>query len=181
MKTLTDQLANYAAYHREPRNIATHFIGIPMIVLAIATLLSRPAFMLGGLPLTPALALSGATVIYYLLLELRLGALMAVLMALNLYAAWWLAGQATPVWLGAGVGLFVVGWVFQFVGHYYEGKKPAFVDDLVGLIIGPLFVVAEALFAAGLRHDLLRAIEARVGPVRRLNLPTAAGSQSPLR
>ena len=177
MKTLTDQLANYAAYHREPRNIATHFIGIPMIVLAIATLLSRPAFMLGGLSVTPALALTGATVIYYLLLELRLGALMAVLMAANLYAAHWLAGQTMAVWLGAGVGLFVVGWVFQFVGHYYEGKKPAFVDDLVGLFIGPLFVVVEALFALGLRQDLLRAIESRVGPVRRLNLPRAAGSQ----
>ena len=74
MKTLTDQLANYAAYHREPRNIATHFIGIPMIVLAIATLLSRPAFMLGGLPVTPALALTGATVSYYLLLGRRPGA-----------------------------------------------------------------------------------------------------------
>ena len=181
MKTLTDQLANYAAYHRDPRNITTHFIGIPMIVLAIATLLSRPAFMLGGLPLTPALALTVATVIYYLLLELRLGALMAVLMALNLYVAWWLAGQPTALWLGAGMGLFVVGWVFQFVGHYYEGKKPAFVDDLVGLFIGPLFVVVEALFAAGLRRDLQGAIDARVGPVRRVNPPRAAGYRSPLR
>lgn len=174
MKTLIDQLANYAAYHREPRNIATHFIGIPMIVLAIATLLSRPAVLLGGLPLTPALAVTGATVLYYLLLELRMGALMAVLMAVNLWVAQWIAGQSTAVWLSAGIGLFVVGWVFQFVGHYYEGKKPAFVDDLVGLFIGPLFVVVEALFAIGLRHDLLRAIEARVGPVRRRDLHTGA-------
>ena len=67
------------------------------------------------------------------------------------------------------------------VGCCYSGKNHAFVDELVGLFIGPLFVVVEALFAAGLRHDLLRAIEARVGPVRRLNLPRAAGSQSPLR
>ena len=47
-------------------------------------------------------------------------------------------------------------------------------DDLVGLFIGPLFVVAEALFAVGLRHDLLRAIEARVGPVRRRDLHAGA-------
>ena len=40
---LTQQLAKYAAYHRDRRNIATHFIGIPMIVLAVAVLLSRPA------------------------------------------------------------------------------------------------------------------------------------------
>ena len=163
MKTLVDHLAQYAAYHRDRRNIASHFIGIPMIVLAIATLLSRPAFMLGSLPLTPALALSCATVIYYLLLELRLGALMAVLMALNLYAAWWLAGQATPVWLGTGIGLFVVGWVFQFVGHYYEGRKPAFIDDVTGLIVGPLFVVVELGFLLGWREDLRREMALRAG------------------
>ncbi|HOZ63430.1 MAG TPA: DUF962 domain-containing protein, partial [Burkholderiaceae bacterium] len=39
MKTLTDHLAQYAAYHRDPRNISTHFAGVPMIVLAVATLL----------------------------------------------------------------------------------------------------------------------------------------------
>ena len=43
MKTLTDQLANYAAYHRDTRNILTHLFGIPMIVLAVAVLLSPPA------------------------------------------------------------------------------------------------------------------------------------------
>ena len=42
MKTLTDHLAQYAAYHRDRRNIATHFIGIPLIVVAVAVLLSRP-------------------------------------------------------------------------------------------------------------------------------------------
>ena len=50
MRTLTQQLTQYAAYHRDRRNIATHFIGIPMIVLALAVLLSRPAFSFGALP-----------------------------------------------------------------------------------------------------------------------------------
>ena len=72
----------------------------------------------------------------------------------------------TAAWLVWGVGLFVVGWVFQFVGHYYEGKKPAFVDDLVGLVIGPLFVAAELGFALGLRLEIKNAIEGRVGPMR---------------
>lgn len=43
MKTLTEQLVRYAEYHRDRRNIATHFVGIPMIVAALAILLSRPA------------------------------------------------------------------------------------------------------------------------------------------
>ncbi len=54
MKTGLDQLSNYAAYHRDRRNIATHLVGVPMIVFAVVTLLSRPAFEVGGLALTPA-------------------------------------------------------------------------------------------------------------------------------
>ena len=56
MQTLTDQLSKYAAFHRDRRNIVTHFIGIPLIVLAVAALLSRPAWALAdtSLVLTPA-------------------------------------------------------------------------------------------------------------------------------
>ena len=70
------------------------------------------------------------------------------------------------VWLATGIGLFAVGWVIQFVGHYYEGRKPAFVDDLVGLIVGPLFVVAELGFMVGLRKEVQKEIEERSGPLR---------------
>jgi len=77
-----------------------------------------------------------------------------------------LAGATMALWLGVGAGLFVFGWIIQFIGHYFEGRKPAFVDDLTGLIIGPLFVAAELGFMLGLREPLRLAIEARVGPVR---------------
>lgn len=58
----------------------------------------------------------------------------------------------------------MVGWIIQFVGHYYEGRKPAFVDDLSGLIVGPLFVLAELAFLLGLRGDVQREVEERAGP-----------------
>ena len=63
MKTLTDQLAQYAAYHRDRRNIATHFIGIPMIVLAVQVLLSRPVLADIGVTPTQAEALCHARVV----------------------------------------------------------------------------------------------------------------------
>ncbi len=47
MRSLEDQLAAYAAYHRDARNIATHFIGIPLIVVSLLALLSRPAWGAG--------------------------------------------------------------------------------------------------------------------------------------
>ncbi|MFG0398253.1 Mpo1-like protein, partial [Pseudomonas sp. zjy_11] len=49
MKTLVDHLSQYANYHRDPRNIFTHFIGIPMIVLAVTILLSRPGWEIAGI------------------------------------------------------------------------------------------------------------------------------------
>ena len=138
MKTLVEHLAQYAAYHRDRRNIASHFIGIPMIVLAVAVLLSRPGFPLLGLWLAPATPVALAAALFYLRLDRRFGLLMALLLALSLWLAAKLATAGTGLWLTAGIGLFVVGWVIQFVGHYYEGRKPAFVDDIMGLVIGPL-------------------------------------------
>ncbi|RZJ51966.1 MAG: DUF962 domain-containing protein [Acidovorax sp.] len=165
MKTLIDHLSQYADYHRDPRNIHTHFVGVPMIMFAVVVLLSRPAWMVGDLPLTPALLCALAASIFYMRLDTRFGLTMAAILAGMLAVAQWLAVQSLAVWLGAGIGLFAVGWVIQFVGHYYEGRKPAFVDDLMGLLVGPLFVVAEWAFALGLRKDVQAAIEARSGPV----------------
>ncbi len=166
MKTLVDQLATYAAYHRDRRNIATHLVGIPMIVLAVTVLLARPAFDAGGFTLTPAVLAAVITTAYYLRLDLRYGIVMGLLLALSVTASHAIAALPTATWLGSGVGLFVVGWVIQFVGHWYEGRKPAFVDDIIGLIIGPLFVVAEVGFALGLRDEVRAQVEERAGPVR---------------
>jgi uncharacterized membrane protein YGL010W len=166
MKTLSDHLSQYAAYHRDRRNIATHLVGIPMIVVALAALGSRPAALVAGLPLSPAVAVTLAVLAFYFALDLRFGVVMTALLALALWAGAWLAAQSTGVWLGGAIGLFVVGWVFQFVGHAFEGRKPAFLDDVRGLLVGPLFVVAEVGFAVGLRAGLREAIEIRVGPTR---------------
>jgi len=169
MRTLTQQLTQYAAYHRDRRNIATHFVGIPMIVLAFAVLLSRPAFGGGLLPVTlsPAWLLFVAASVYYLVLDVPLGVAMACVSGLCVGFGEWVAAQSTLAWLSTGIALFVIGWVFQFIGHVaYEHRKPAFVDDVIGLLIGPLFVLAEALFGFGWRPDLREAIDAEVGPTR---------------
>ena len=159
MKSLVDHLSQYAAYHRDPHNIATHCVGIPLIVIAVATLLSRPQWM----GISPAVLVMLASAVFYLRLELRLGLLMTLLLALTVWLGHALAGLGTAAWLGWGIGLFVVGWVFQFVGHYYEGRKPAFIDDVTGLIVGPLFVVVELGFLLGWREDLRREMALRAG------------------
>jgi uncharacterized membrane protein YGL010W len=164
MKSLIDHLGQYAAYHRDRRNIATHFVGIPLIVLAVAVLLSRPGLSTLGLWWSPASLTAIAATGFYLRLDLRFGLLMAALLGLCLWAGALLAVQSTGTWLSWGLGLFVLGWMIQFVGHYYEGRKPAFVDDLMGLAVGPLFVVAELGFLLGCRDEVREAVEQRAGP-----------------
>jgi uncharacterized membrane protein YGL010W len=164
MKSLVDHLAQYAAYHRDRRNIATHFVGIPLIVLAVAVLLSRPGLPALGLWLSPASITAIAAAGFYLRLDLRFGVLMTALLGLCLWTGALLAQQSTGVWLGWGLGLFVLGWIIQFVGHYFEGRKPAFVDDLMGLAVGPLFVLAELGFLLGCRDEVREAVEQRAGP-----------------
>lgn len=174
MRQATELMVQYAAYHRDRRNIATHFVGVPMIVFAVGALLARPVFTVGGLDVTPGGMVFLAIAAYYLTRgNLVLGLATTIVVGLLVAAGHRAAEAPTGAWLAIAIGSFAVGWVIQFVGHYYEGRKPAFVDDLVGLLVGPMFVVGEWLFAIGWGRPLLDEIERRVGPthVRDLTRP----------
>jgi len=166
MKTLLDQLSNYADYHRCERNITTHLIGIPLIVMALLVLLSRPMWMVNDVSCSPAFFVVVVLLLYYFRLHWGMGLIMAVLLGAGLFFGTWVAGLDDPTWLLVGVGGFMLGWVIQFIGHYFEGRKPAFFDDVMGLAIGPLFVLAEVLFKLGFYSELAQQVEARSGPVR---------------
>jgi uncharacterized membrane protein YGL010W len=174
MSRLIKQLSTYALYHRDRRNIATHLFGIPMIVLGLQALMARAAADVGGAPISLALVASVAATVYYLALDIRYGVAMAAFLGATLWGGTVAAGQSLAVWLTASAVLFVGGWIIQFIGHAFEGKKPAFVDDLVGLLIGPLFIVAEVGFAIGLRNEVREEIELIAGPTRARTVRTAA-------
>ena len=161
MRTATDLLSQYAAYHRDRRNIVSHLVGVPMIVFAIGVLLARPSLPLAGLLITPAWVIFTLVAAWYLTRgSIVLGVSVSLIVGLLML----FAHKVETSWIAWGVGSFVVGWIIQFVGHWYEGKKPAFVDDLIGLLVGPMFIVAEAMFALGWNRPLLDEIERRVGP-----------------
>jgi uncharacterized membrane protein YGL010W len=134
-------------------------LGIPLIVLALEILLSRPVFTLGGLPLTPAMLASALSVLYYFTLDIGLALTLAVFMGFTAWAGLALGWLPALWWLAIGVGTFVLGSIIQFIGHAFEGRKPAFFDDLLNLMIGPLFIAAEFGFLLRLRLGLKRMIE----------------------
>jgi uncharacterized membrane protein YGL010W len=40
-------------------------------------------------------------------------------------------------------GMFVFGWILQFVGHAFEGKAPSFFSDPRFLLIGPMWFIRK--------------------------------------
>jgi uncharacterized membrane protein YGL010W len=161
----SELMVQYARYHRDRRNITTHMVGVPMIVFGVGVLLARAHVGPGDPGLSLAWLAWGLATLWYLsrghmLLGLAVSGVNAVLFAL----AHLVSAGSVAQWLSWGLGFFGFGWAVQFIGHYYEGKKPAFADDLVGLLVGPMFVTAETLFALGLAHPLLQEVERRAGP-----------------
>jgi uncharacterized membrane protein YGL010W len=176
MRTVTDLLADYAAYHRDRRNIVSHFVGVPMIVFGVGVLLARAVVATAPpVSLTLGWVVFAIVAAWYLTRgDAVLGMAVTAVVGALLWLAHQVADASVTVWLAWALGFFVVGWLIQFVGHWYEGKKPAFVDDLVGLLVGPMFVVAEAMFLFGWNKPLQAEIERRVGPTSMRDLARIA-------
>ncbi|HXN15542.1 MAG TPA: Mpo1-like protein [Usitatibacter sp.] len=174
MQSLERSLTAYAAYHRDRRNIVTHFFGVPLIVFAIILALATVSIPVGALAISWAAVLSIALCVYYVRLDLVLGVAMAAVLFLMCAGASEITARTTNAGalLGAAT-IFTLGWALQFLGHKFEGLKPAFFEDLMQLIIGPLFVCAEIFFLLGAKSELRRRIEERVGPTvaRRIHSP----------
>lgn len=60
-----------------------------------------------------------------------LGIPMIVLSLLMIIPSFFVAG----LWRWS-LGLFILGWVLQFIGHYFEGKPPEFFKDYRFLFVG---------------------------------------------
>jgi uncharacterized membrane protein YGL010W len=179
VKTLAENLTQYAAYHRDRRNIATHFFGIPLIVFAVVLGLDLVSFRVNDVAISLAALASLLACAYYVRLDAAFGAAMAATLFLMCAAASEITARAAPgTVLMLATALFAIGWALQFWGHRFEGMKPAFFDDAKQLLIGPLFVCAEVFFFFGAKAALRRHIEERVGPsVARRAQPPAAKAQ----
>jgi len=136
MKRVDDLLADYGAHHRTRGNLVCHAFGVTLIVFGILSMLAELRFG----PVTAGEILIAVVVLYYATLDLPLAAAMlAAFVALDL------AARGVADWR-VGLAAFLIGWVFQAVGHaVYEKNRPAFFKNLQHLLVGPLFLVNEVL------------------------------------
>jgi uncharacterized membrane protein YGL010W len=145
MKTVDEWLSEYGESHQHATNKTLHWICVPTIVVSLIGLLWSlpvPQAMRALSPLvnwgTLVLALG---VLYYLRLSVSLAIGMLVFVTLVTLAVLGLERLPWSLW-AVCLALFVVAWIGQFIGHYYEGKRPSFFKDVQFLMIGPLWLLS---------------------------------------
>ena len=166
MKTIEEQMSFYAAYHQDGRNKATHFIGVPAIILSLFIPLAWIRFEAGGLTITAAMVFAAVVVLYYFFLDVLLALAMLVVTGLLVWAGHQIAQLGTlQGWIWFAI-LFVGGWILQLVGHVFEGRKPALADNLFQIFVAPIFLAAEVFFALGYKPQLHANVQRRAMEMR---------------
>jgi uncharacterized membrane protein YGL010W len=133
-------LHHYGLSHVHPTNEIIHMVAIPAIMLSLTGLMFA---------LHPAIALVffAASMVYYARLSWRFTGCMLLVSSVMLAVVD--ALDARGVLVPVSVLVFVVAWIFQFIGHRIEGKKPSFFEDIQYLWVGPLFVLSKGFLRLG--------------------------------
>lgn len=147
MRSEAEFLAEYAKSHQNRTNQIVHMICVPVIFLAtlgLFWLVPVGRYLPGVSPeLAPWInaATVGALPVLWFYARLSSWSLItgAAWLAVS-FAVIVLLQQAGAPLFGLFLTIWVVAWAGQFWGHKVEGAKPSFADDLVFLLIGPLFV-----------------------------------------
>jgi uncharacterized membrane protein YGL010W len=131
MRAVDRMFQRYSEFHRNGTNKAIHWVCVPLILWSVLGLLWVAS------PVVTVVAVA-ASMAFYLLLSLPLALGMAAVIAFMIYAASLLDSRLLVV----SAAVFIGAWIGQFVGHRFEGRKPAFLDDVRSLLIGPAWVLA---------------------------------------
>ncbi len=149
MRTLDEFLTEYGKTHRNPTNQRIHFVCVPAIfisTLALGWLLNLRLLGVAE-PWGSWINLSTVSgfiilLTFYARLGLRVSLWMIAYFAVAVACILAVEASPLPLWAVAAA-VWIIAWAVQLVGHNIEGAKPKFFDDLLFLLIGPLFVLEE--------------------------------------
>ena len=139
LSNINQLLDEYAVSHQNKVNKKIHYIAVPVIFWAITAML-----WVVKLPIMENLSIVITVLVslYYLSKDIKIAVQMIVISIICLVIDAGLEKQGVPL-MKVALILFVVAWIFQFIGHKIEGKKPSFFKDLQFLLIGPAWIVKE--------------------------------------
>ena len=128
------ELEFYKKYHNNNINKWIHFFCIPMIILSIILLLNNFYITYDSTSKKKIykIKISSVIILFYIIsylnLSLKIGFTMTLYFILIKSLSTFLINNYNYNLISRY--LFICGWLFQFVGHYIEGVKPALIDSL---------------------------------------------------
>lgn len=154
MKSARQWFAEYAESHQHPVNKLIHWFAVPVIYFTVFGLLWQipmPFSLLAEQEITWPLIICLPVLAFYFSLAFSLGVGMTIFTAVVVFILRWLEQNVQiPLWQ-LSLLLFVIMWIFQFIGHKIEGKKPSFFKDVQFLLIGPAWLMGFLLQRLGIR------------------------------
>ncbi len=151
MRTAQEWLDAYGESHQNPLNKKIHWVCIPWIMISIFGLLAALPSPFGAGWMNWATVVIGLAVGYYALISIPLAIGMLIASTIMLSIVKLIGALPMPLWVSSTV-IFVSAWVFQFIGHKIEGKKPSFFQDLQFLLIGPMWLLAAIYRRIGIGY-----------------------------
>ncbi|RDS82732.1 DUF962 domain-containing protein [Dyella psychrodurans] len=152
---MRDWLDSYSRDHQHPTNQLLHWICVPLIVWSAIA-------MMWTIPVPESLLHPGAWSVFAIVLAFtwywkhshRLGAALLIVLALFALSCYGLFQQMGAMHLlQLGIGVFVVAWIGQFIGHIFEGRRPSFFTDLAYLLVGPAWLMDKFLRRLGFKEN----------------------------
>jgi uncharacterized membrane protein YGL010W len=145
MRHVQSWLDEYGESHRNRVNKTIHWICVPLILISLIGLLwSIPVphvFAETSPLLNWGVLLLIAALLYYYMLAWRLALGMTAVTLVIITIIYGVSQSAASLWM-VSLGVFVIAWIGQFIGHKVEGRKPSFFKDVQFLLIGPLWLLA---------------------------------------
>lgn len=151
MRTAQEWLDAYGESHQNPTNKKIHWLCIPWIMISVLGLFGALPSPFDAGWMHWGTVVAGLAIAYYALISIPLAIGMAIISAIMLAIVQAISGLPMPLW-ASSLGIFVIAWIFQFVGHKIEGKKPSFFEDLQFLLIGPMWLLAALYRRAGIGY-----------------------------
>lgn len=143
MKTIDEWLELYGRDHQNKMNKLIHWVCVPVILFSILGLFMEIPF-----PFIANGWVNMATILYVVALVFYFRLSLPIFIGMLFIGSFFILLNKTIIvdfgknnHLYFSIIIFVIAWIFQFVGHKIEGQKPSFFEDIQFLLIGPIWLL----------------------------------------
>ncbi len=145
MRKIDLLLNEYGESHKNATNKFIHWICVPLIfwsILGFVSLIPAPHIFIQYFGMISLVSIAALifVFIFYFRLSWKIAVIMLFITLLMEHLVYAVNIHSSKSWL-IFLAVFIITWIFQFIGHKIEGKKPSFLKDLQFLLVGPAWLL----------------------------------------